>query len=684
MARSRERSALDRTTTHGGTKRSAQAEVERLRREIDEHSHRYHVLDDPLVSDAEYDALFRRLEQLEHEHPELRTQDSPTQRVGAAPSTQFETVRRRHPMLSLSNVTTREEMAEFDARIRKFLNLERIDYLVEPKVDGVAVELVYEEGVLTVASTRGDGVVGENITPNVRTIRSVPLRLRAGKAPAPELLEVRGEVYFPIEPFRRLNREREEAGQPTFANPRNAAAGSLKQLDPRVSAARPLELACHGTGEIRGRRFTTDFERLEALGDLGLRPVPRSQVLGTLDEVFEFFDALDADRDSLPYEIDGLVVKVNDLSLQRRLGEVSRSPRWAVAYKFKARQATTRILEIVPSVGRTGVLTPVAVLEPVAVGGVTVRNASLHNMDEIERKDVRIGDTVLLERAGDVIPYVVKVITERRTGKEKRFRMPAECPVCGAEVTRPEGEVAYRCIGISCPAQLKQSIRFFGARGAMDVEGLGEKLVDQLVAKKLVKDIAGLYQLDQDTLADLERMGKKSAANLRAQLERSKKTTLPRFLVALGIPQVGEATARALAEHFGALDRLMDASEEELREVRDIGPEVAASIRHFFAEKQNRGVIKRLVDAGVKPAPVVRQKGKLSGKKLVLTGGLASMTRAEALRRIEALGGRVVGSVSKETDYVVVGADPGTKLAKAKKLGVRILEEDEFARLLDG
>jgi DNA ligase (NAD+) len=660
------------------------AEVERLRRELDEHNHRYYVLDDPLISDAEYDALFRRLERLEAEHPELRTPDSPTQRVGAAPAAQFETVRRRHPMLSLSNVTTREEMTEFDARIRKFLNRERIDYLVEPKVDGVAVELVYEDGALTVASTRGDGMVGENITANVRTIRSVPLRLRAAEGGVPGLLEVRGEVYLPIEPFRRLNREREEAGQPTFANPRNATAGSLKQLDPRVSASRPLELACHGTGEIRGRTFATDWERLQALADLGLRPVPRSQVLATLEEVFACFDALEADRDALPYEIDGLVVKVNDLSLQRRLGEVSRSPRWAVAYKFKARQATTRILEIMPSVGRTGVLTPVAVLEPVAIGGVTVRNASLHNMDEIERKDVRVGDTVLLERAGDVIPYVVKVITERRSGKEKRFRMPSECPVCGAEVTRPEDQVAYRCIGISCPAKLKQSIRFFGARGAMDVEGLGEKLVDQLVEKKLVKDLAGLYHLDEDTLVDLERMGRKSAANLRAQIERSKKTTLPRFLVALGIPQVGEATAKALAEHFGALDPLMDAGEDDLQEVRDVGPEVAASIRHFFAERQNRAVIKRLLDAGVKPAPVVRHKGKLSGKKLVLTGGLESMTRPEALRRIEALGGRVVGSVSKETDFLVVGADPGSKLAKAEKLGVRVLDEKEFVRLLDG
>jgi len=416
---------------------------------------------------------------------------------------------------------------------------------------------------------------------------------------------------------------------------------------------------------------------------MGLKPVPMSRLLESLEDVFAFYDELEARRDHLHYEIDGLVVKVNDLGLQRRLGEISRSPRWAVAFKFKARQATTRIVRIVPSVGRTGVLTPVAELEPVPVGGVTVRNASLHNMDEIERKDVRIGDTVLLERAGDVIPYVVKVVTERRTGGEKRFRMPAACPVCGADVVRHEGEVAYRCIGLSCPAQLKQAVRFFGARGAMDIEGLGEKLVDQLVERELVRDLADLYRLDEDTLAGLERMGKKSAVNLRAQIERSKQTTLARFLVALGIRQVGEATAKALAEHFGRLDRLMDATEEELQEVRDVGPEVAASIRRFFAERQNRRVIQRLLDLGVKPAPVTRAKGPLAGKKFVLTGGLAAMTRPEAQRRIEALGGRVVSSVSKETDYVVVGAEPGSKLAKAKKLGVPILEESDFLRLLE-
>src|SRR5689334_5538645 len=445
------------TMARGSAARDAAHECERLRREIEHHNYRYHVLDDPLVSDAEYDALFRRLQQLEEEHPELRTPDSPTQRVGAAPLDEFATVRHRHPMLSLQNVTTREELEEFDRRIRKFLNVDRIEYGGEPKVDGVAVELVYRDGALGVGSPRGDGTLGENVTPNVRTIRSVPLRLR-GEAP-PALLEVRGEVYLPVAAFRKLNREREEAGQPVFANPRNAAAGSLKQLDPRITASRPLDFVAHGTGEVRGLSTATHWDTLQALADIGLRPVAMSRVLPSLDDVFAFFDELEARRDALGYEIDGLVVKVNELDLQRRLGEISRSPRWAVAYKFKARQATTRILNVVPSVGRTGVLTPVAELEPVQIGGVTVRNASLHNMDEIERKDVRIGDTIVLERAGDVIPYVVKVVTEKRTGDERPFQMPTHCPVCGADVMRAEGEVAYRCINAACPAKLRQALR---------------------------------------------------------------------------------------------------------------------------------------------------------------------------------------------------------------------------------
>jgi DNA ligase (NAD+) len=662
---------------------SVRDEIHRLRREIEHHNYRYHVLDDPEITDAEFDERFRRLEALEREHPELVTPDSPTQRVGGAPAAGFETVAHRQQMLSLQNATTREELAEFDARIRRFLGKDEIVYAGEPKMDGVAVELVYEDGALTIGSTRGDGITGENVTQNIRTVKSVPLRLRTDARGVPKRLEVRGEVYQPLAAFRALNREREEAGLPVFANPRNSTAGSLKQLDARVTAGRPLALVCHGVGEVEGASFTTYAELLQAFRDWGLKPVPQSRVLPTLDDVAAYHDDLAARREDLPFEIDGVVVKVNDLALQRRLGQVSRSPRWAIAWKFKPRQATTRVLRIFPSVGRTGVLTPAADLEPVAVGGVTVRAASLHNMDEVERKDVRIGDRVLIERAGDVIPYVVKVLTEERTGTEEAFSMPERCPVCGAKVVRPEDEVAYRCTGADCPAQLKQRLRFFAHRGAMDIEGLGEKLVEQLVDKGIVKHLPDVYALDLETLVELERMGEKSATNLLGQIERSKKTTLPRFLTALGIRQVGDATARALAEHFGTLDRVLAAGVEELQEVRDVGPEVAASIRQFFDEPSNAKLVARLREAGVTPAPVERREGRLTGKKLVLTGGLVSMTRPEAQRRIEALGGRVVSSVSKETDYVVVGTEAGTKLAKAEKLGVARLDEDAFLRLLD-
>src|SRR5262245_26886149 len=540
--------------------RDVQHEAAELRRALAHHDYRYHVLDDPEISDAEYDALFRRLQALEAADPTLVTPDSPTQRVGATPQSGFATVRHGQQMLSLSNVTTRAEMDEFDARVRKLLGRERVEYVVEPKIDGIAVELVYEDGALTVGSTRGDGIMGENVTANLRTIRSLPLRLRDGVRPVPERLEVRGEVYLPVAAFRALNREREEAGQPVFANPRNSAAGSLKQLDPRVTASRPLAVACHGVGVLADPSIRTHAELLRAFADWGLRPSPHHRRAASLDEVAEAFDALESERDELRFEVDGLVVKVDDFELQRLLGQVSRSPRWAVAWKFKPRQATTQVLRIAPSVGRTGVLTPVAELEPVTVGGVTVRNVSLHNMDEIERKDVRVGDRVLLERAGDVIPYVVRVVTEQGTRRGAPFRMPAHCPVCGADVVRLEDEVAYRCVNVSCPARLKQALRFFGSRSAMDIEGLGEKLVDQLVERELVHDLADLYHLDAATLVALERMGKKSADNLVAQLARSKQTTLPRFLVALGIRQVGEATATALAQHFGTLDKLVHAS----------------------------------------------------------------------------------------------------------------------------
>ncbi|MBM4257448.1 MAG: NAD-dependent DNA ligase LigA [Deltaproteobacteria bacterium] len=665
---------------------SVKAEVERLRQELTLHNYRYYVLDDPLVSDAEYDKLFRRLTELEKQHPELQDPTSPTQKVGAPPLSAFAQVRHSLQMLSLANVLSREEMQEFEERIHRFLKNEApIEYEAEPKIDGVAVEVVYENGKLVVGSTRGDGVTGEDITANLKTIRSIPLRLLSqSRYPIPRVLEVRGEVYLPTEPFRQLNRERAAAGEPIFANPRNATAGSLKQLDSSVTAKRPLDLFCHGVGRVEGVSFATHWEFTEALTGWGLKPVPYRRVCRNLDEVFVFFDDLEKRRDDLPFEIDGTVVKVNSFTLQRQLGEISRSPRWAVAYKFPARQATTKILNIVPQVGRTGTLTPVAEMEPVGIGGVTVRNASLHNMDEITRKDIRIGDTVVVERAGDVIPYVVKVINEKRTGREKKFVMPSQCPVCGAEVEREEGEAAYRCTGLACQAKLKESLKFFGARGSMDIEGLGEKIIEQLVDKELVRDAGDLYHLSKEQFASLDRMAEKSAQNLIDAIEKSKTTTLPRFISSLGVRHVGEATAKQLAEHFGDLPHILDASEEQLQAVRDVGPEVARSIAHFFAQKQNRRVIDKLLKAGVHfPKVTARRDGKFSGQTFVLTGTLAAMTRPEAQKHIEALGGKVSSSVSKLTTYVVAGEEAGSKLDQAQQLGVKIVGEDEFLRMIE-
>jgi DNA ligase (NAD+) len=666
--------------------KNVKAEVERLRQELTLHNYRYYVLDDPLISDAEYDRLFRRLVELENQYPELRDPHSPTQRVGAPPLTQFASVHHSLPMLSLGNVVSREEVQEFQERIQRFLrNNQPIEYAAEAKIDGVAVELVYEQGKFATGSTRGNGVIGEDITQNLRTVRSVPFMLwQHGSRPIPRRLEVRGEVFLATEPFRQLNRERAAAGESLFANPRNATAGSLKQLDSSITAKRPLDFFCHGVGQLEGVSLLTHWELMEALKEWGLKPVPQRQLCRSLDEVFAFFDALEKQRDTLPYEIDGVVVKVNSFALQRQLGEVSRSPRWAVAYKFPARQATTKVLNIVPQVGRTGVLTPVAELESVGIGGVTVKSASLHNMDEIARKDIRIGDTVVLERAGDVIPYVVKVITEKRTGHEKRFTMPTHCPTCGAEVERGAGEAAYRCTGLACPAKLKESLKFFGARGSMDIEGLGEKIIDQLVDKGLVHDAGDLYHLSKEQLASLERMADKSAQNLLDAIENSKTTTLPRFIASLGIRHVGEATAQQLAEHFGEFEHIRKATEEELQQVRDVGPEVARSIAHFFAQEQNRRVIDKLLKAGIHfPKVTARRTGKLSGQTFVLTGTLAAMTRPEAQKRIEALGGKTSSSVSKQTSYVVAGVDPGSKLDKARQLGVRVLEEDEFLRMIE-
>jgi DNA ligase (NAD+) len=663
----------------------AAREIEDLRRQIEHHNYLYYVLDRPEIPDAEFDRLMRRLQELEAEHPELVTPESPTQRVGAAPLKEFAEVRHTIPMLSLNNAFSDEEAMEFDRRARERLDEDRIHYVAEPKLDGLAIAVVYENGALVRAATRGDGTTGEDVTLNVRTIESVPLRLRGKHVPG--LLEVRGEVYMPHKGFAELNKRQEKRGDKPFANPRNAAAGSLRQLDPRITAERPLEMYCYGVGEVRGAELPDRHSKiLEQLRDWGLRVSPEIQVLRGIDACLDYHRELLEKRDKLPYDIDGVVYKVDRIDQQEELGFVARAPRWALAHKFPAEEEMTKLRDIEVQVGRTGAVTPVARLEPVFVGGVTVTNATLHNQDEIERKDVRIGDTVIVRRAGDVIPEVVGVVKSKRPRNAKKFRMPKKCPVCGSEVERLEGEAVARCTGgLFCPAQRREAIKHFASRRAMDIEGLGDKLVDQLDEKGLVKDVAGLYELKLEQVAGLERMAEKSAQNLLDALEDSKKTTLARFIYSLGIGQVGEATARNLARHFGTLEALQKASLDDLEEVPDVGEVVAESIHTFFRQAHNKEVIKRLQKAGVRwpdEQPVAKAKQALAGQTFVLTGTLESMTRDEARDRLQALGARVSGSVSKKTDYVVVGADPGSKAARAEDLGVTMLDEAAFTRLL--
>ncbi len=664
------------------------ARAARLRDEIERANHSYYGLDAPTLPDAEYDRLLRELQGLESQYPALATPDSPTLRVGGAPLPAFAQVKHATPMLSLNNALSPEEVEAFDRRVREGLETDgEVEYAVEPKFDGLAISLTYERGVFALGATRGDGYTGEDVTANLRTVRALPLRLR-GKS-APETLELRGEVMILKRDFEALNSEQREKGKKEFANPRNAAAGSLRQLDSRVTASRRLTFFAYGLGRftgggVPGDRHSRQLEFLEALGF----PVTRDRhVVHGVEGLLGYYRDIERRRAGLPYQIDGVVYKVDSLRQQERLGYVSRAPRFAVAHKFPAEEEMTQVLGIDVQVGRTGALTPVARLAPVSVGGVTVTNATLHNEDEVRRKDVHIGDYVIVRRAGDVIPEVVSVVKERRPRKVQSFHLPERCPVCGSRVERPEDEAIARCTaGLYCPAQRKQALLHFASRRAMDIEGLGDKLVDQLVDQGLVESPADLYRLEPDQLAGLERMGEKSASNLLDAIEKSRNTTLARLIFALGIRNVGEATARDLARYFGSLGALIEADEAVLQRVPDVGPVVAASISRFFREPHNREIVKQLRKLGVRwteSEPQGATSLPLAGKTFVLTGTLPHLTREDVKERIEALGGKVAGSVSKKTHYVVVGADPGSKSEKARELGITMLDEGGLLKLLD-
>ncbi|RFC38202.1 MAG: DNA ligase (NAD+) [Candidatus Nitrotoga sp. CP45] len=663
--------------------------IAHLRGEIERHNYQYHTLDAPLITDAEFDAMFRELQTLETQYPSLATPDSPSQRIGAAPLLSFAKVVHRSPMLSLSNAFNEEEVRAFDTRTREALGVAEVDYSVEPKFDGLAVTLTYRDGIFVQGATRGDGEVGEDVTQNLRTIRNLPLRLDSGRLAKPiPFIEIRGEVLMFKVDFIALNLEQADKGDKLFANPRNAAAGSLRQLNSRITSSRHLSFLAYGAGAVEGFILPdTHAEQLECLQKISV-PVPQERrVVHGVDGLLAYYREIGELRHKLPYEIDGVVYKVNNISQQSKLGYVSRAPRFALAHKFPAEEALTTVLDIEVQVGRTGALTPVARLAPVFVGGVTVTNATLHNEEELRRKDIRIGDTVSVRRAGDVIPEVARVLLERRPVDAREFNMPRTCPVCGAHVSKQPDEAIWRCSGgLFCPAQRKQALLHFANRRALDIEGLGDKLVDQLVEQQLVHTPADLYKLNLRALAQLERMGEKSAQNLLDAIEHSKQTTLARFIYALGIRNVGEATAKELARHFATLDNFMAADETRLQLVPDIGPIVAQSISTFFAEPHNIEVITQLHAAGVQwpeQAEKAVQLLPLNAKVFVLTGTLASMSRDEAKSRLETLGARVTGSVSQKTDYVVAGAEAGTKLGKAQQLNIAVLDEQQFLQLLN-
>ena len=658
--------------------------IEALREQIHRHNYLYYTENRPEITDAEYDRLWRELVALEDAHPELVTPDSPTQAPGGKVAELFAPVEHLVAMLSLDNAMAPEDLTEFEARLKRALPGIVPSYVCEPKIDGLGVALLYERGRFVRGATRGDGRVGEDITQNLRTIKSIPARL-SGPLEKATRLEVRGEVYMPREQFARLNAGLEEAGQPVFANPRNAAAGAVRQKDPGITAARPLEIFLYHVSVLEPSGFGSQWERLEALKASGFRVNPRSERAADLEAVQAYCRRIEAERDALGYDADGVVVKVDDLEQQRRLGATAHHPRWAIAYKFAARQATTRVVSITINVGKSGALTPTAQLEPVELAGVTVSNVSLHNEDEVRRKDVRVGDTVLIERAGDVIPYLVQVVTSKRPDPAPEpFHMPTHCPACGGAALRVEGEAVWRCTNTACPAQLKERLFHWGSRRAMDIEGLGGVIVGQLVDRGLVKDFADLYGLSVETLAELERMGKKSAENLHRGLEASKRRGLSRLLNALGIRMVGERAAQLLAARFGSMERLLAASEADISQIYGLGPHIARAVTAFFTEPRNRATIERLTAAGVSMVEEGHTEGPkpLDGKVLVLTGGLATLSRDQAKDLIIRLGGRVTGSVSKKTDYVVVGEDAGSKAEDAKRLGVATLDEDGFLRLV--